>query len=218
MLTRLRNHARQLALAAGFAVLALPLAAAAQEPVAGVDYIEIENGAPFVPQAGKVEVAEVFGYTCPHCASFEPHLVAWERGLPDDVSLVRIPAPFGGQWMPYARAYYAADAQGLAARTHDAMFDAIHKTATLPVGGVTDEQLADFYAAHGGDREQLLADLNSADTTARLREAREFLMRSEVDGTPSLVVNGRYKVTGRTIADILRTAEALVERERAANR
>ncbi len=54
----------------------------------GVDYLEIPGGAPFSTQDGKVEVVEVFGYTCPHCASFEPHLVAWERTLPDDVALV----------------------------------------------------------------------------------------------------------------------------------
>lgn len=218
MLSGLRRHARPLLLAAGLAVLALPLVASAQAPVAGVDYIEIADGAPFAPQAGKIEVAEVFGYTCPHCASFEPHLVAWERTLPDDVELVRIPAPFGGQWMPYARAYYAAEAQGIAARTHGAVFDAIHQTGTLPASGVSDAQLADFYAAHGGDRERLLADLRSADTAAKLRQAREFLAHSDVDGTPSLVVNGRYKVTGRTIADILRITDALIERERAAAR
>lgn len=214
MLPRLRHHARQMLLATGLALLALPLAATAQEPVAGVDYIEIRDGAPFAPQDGKVEVVEVFGYTCPHCASFEPHLVAWERTLPDDVALVRVPAPFGGQWMPYARAYYAAQAQGLAERTHQAVFDAIHRDGTLLASGVTDAQLADFYAAHGADRARLLADLSSEETGNKLRRAYEFLQRSGVDGTPNLVVNGRYRVIGRTIDDILRTARALVERER----
>lgn len=216
MFPSFRRRSRRLLLAATLILLSLPLAA--QELVPGVDYIQIRDGAAFDPQPGKVEVAEVFGYTCPHCASFEPHLVAWERTLADDVNLVRIPAPFGGQWMPYAQAYYAADAQGLAARTHGAMFDAIHEAGTLPASGVTDQQLADFYAAHGADRERFIADLTSPETTARLREAREFLMRSGVDGTPSLVVNGRYKVTGRTIEDILRVADALIERERAAGR
>lgn len=218
MFSSFRRRSRQLLLAAALTVLALPLAAGAQELVPGVDFIQIRDGVAFDPQPGKIEVAEVFGYTCPHCASFEPHLASWERTLADDVNLVRIPAPFGGHWMPYAQAYYAAEAQGLAASTHDAMFEAIHEAGTLPASGVTDEQLADFYAAHGGDRERLLADLSSGETTGKLRAAREFLLRSGVDGTPSLVVNGRYKVTGRTMADILRIADALIERERAAGR
>ena len=214
MLPRLHRHARQLLLAAGLALLALPLAATAQEPVAGAHYLEIPGGVPFAPQDGKIEVVEVFGYTCPHCANFEPHLVAWERTLPDDVALVRVPAPFGGHWMPYARAYYAAEAQGLAERTHQAVFDAIHRDGTLLASGVTEAQLADFYAAHGADRARLLADLSSEETNAKLRRAYEFLQRSGVDGTPSLVVNGRYKVMGRTLDEILRNAGALVERER----
>lgn len=218
MLTRLRLHARQMVLAAGLALLALPLAAAAQELVPGVDYLEIPGGAPFSTQDGKVEVVEVFGYTCPHCASFEPHLVAWERTLPDDVALVRVPAPFGGQWMPYARAYYAAEAQGIADRTHQAVFDAIHGEGTLLASGVTDAQLADFYAARGADRARFLADLSSEETRAKLREATGFLQRSRVEGTPSLVVNGRYRVLGRTIDDILRNTTALIERERRAAR
>lgn len=51
-------------------------------PVAGVDYIEIPNGQPYAPLDGKVEVAEAFGYTCPHCAHFEPMLVTWKAQLP----------------------------------------------------------------------------------------------------------------------------------------
>ena len=218
MLSRLRLRARQVLLAAGLALLALPSAALAQELVPGVHYFDITGGTPFAAPEGKIEVVEVFGYTCPHCASFEPHLVAWERKLPEDVALVRVPAPFGGHWMPYARAYYAAEAQGLAERTHQAVFDAIHRNGTLLASGVTDAELADFYAGHGADRARFLADMSSEATRAKLREATGFLQRSGVEGTPSLVVNGRYRVVGRTIDDILRNASALVERERGATR
>ena len=58
-----------------FALLLLllsPLFAHAATPVAGVDYVEIPNGKPFAPLNGKVEVVEVFGYTCIHCAHFQP--------------------------------------------------------------------------------------------------------------------------------------------------
>src|SRR5690606_24893538 len=54
-------------------------------PVAGTHYVEIENGAPYQPLNGQVEVVEVFGYTCPACASFEPLIAAWKQRQPDDV-------------------------------------------------------------------------------------------------------------------------------------
>jgi len=43
--------------------------AATPELQEGVDYVRIEAG-PLDPRAGRIEVAEVFAYTCPHCASF----------------------------------------------------------------------------------------------------------------------------------------------------
>ena len=68
-----------------FALLLLllsPLFAHAATPVAGVDYVEIPNGKPFAPLNGKVEVVEVFGYTCIHCAHFQPQVAAWKRKQP----------------------------------------------------------------------------------------------------------------------------------------
>ena len=50
--------------------LALPAArAAGPEPVEGVDYVRIEAGA-WDPRPGRIEVVEIFGYTCRHCAHF----------------------------------------------------------------------------------------------------------------------------------------------------
>ncbi|KHM90302.1 dihydroneopterin aldolase, partial [Xanthomonas vesicatoria] len=62
-------------------LILMPLAACAADkkapPVEGEDYTLIDGGQPYAPLAGKVEVVEVFGYTCPHCAHFEPTLEAW---------------------------------------------------------------------------------------------------------------------------------------------
>lgn len=46
-------------------------AAVNHPPVVGQDYVEISDGQPFAPLAGKIEVVEIFGYTCVHCAHFE---------------------------------------------------------------------------------------------------------------------------------------------------
>ena len=47
-------------------------------PVAGTDYVVIPNGQPYAPLNGKVEVVEVFGFTCPLWAEFEPLITAWK--------------------------------------------------------------------------------------------------------------------------------------------
>src|SRR5688500_6235588 len=86
--------------------------AAAPAPVEGKDYVVIPDGKPFAPLNGKVEVVEVFGYTCIHCAHLEPIISAWKRKQPSYVRLTPVPAAFGGYWIPYARAYYAAEVLG----------------------------------------------------------------------------------------------------------
>jgi thiol:disulfide interchange protein DsbA len=184
-------------------------------PVAGKDYVEIAGGTPLQPAPGKIEVAEVFGYTCPHCASFEPLLQAWKARQPADVNVVPVAAPFGGYWIPYAKAYYAAQALGLAEKTHQAMFNAIHVERTLPVQPLpTREQIAAFYAKHGADAAQFASTMDSFAVNAQLKRAEQFLQRSGVDATPTLVVAGKYRVTGQGLEDNLRIAEHLIARER----
>lgn len=214
------SPARVTATAATQGATAATPATPAERLVAGVDYVEIPGGTPFEGAPGTVEVAEVFGYSCPHCAAFEPALQAWRARQPENVRLVPIPAPFGGYWLPYARAYYAAEQLGLAERTHPAVFDAVHRAGVLPAppSVATDEQLATFYSGHGADPERFVAAMHSPDVEARLGRAAQFVQRAGVDGTPTLVVNGRYRVLGRSPEDVLRIVDALVARERAAMR
>ena len=187
-------------------------------PVAGTDYVEITGGQPFQPGSGKIEVVEVFGYTCPHCASFEPLVSAWKAKLPADVQFTPVAAPFGGYWTPYAKAFYTAEAMGLLAKTHDAMFRAIHVERSMPVQPIpTPEQIAGFYAKYGANPQQFISTMSSFSVDAKLKRAEQFLTRSGVESTPTIIVDGKYRVTTPTsLEDSLRVAEHLIARERAA--
>ena len=208
-----------LRLALPFLLTAAGLAhAAAPAPVEGTDYERIEGGAPFAPVAGKVEVAEVFGYPCPHCAHFEPVLAAWVAKLPAKASFVAVPADFRDDWVPYARAYFAAQALGVGERTHAAMYQAIHDEQVLPTSNAAPEEIATFYQRYGIAPERFVAAFNAPSVDAQLRHAHEFMLRSGVDGTPTLIVAGRYRVTSDSRDGQLRTARWLVEREIAAHR
>ena len=187
-------------------------------PVAEVDYTVIDGGQPFAPAKGKIEVVEVFGYTCPHCAHFEPTIGAWKARLPADVTFTALAAPMGGQWIPYARAFFAAQSLGLAGRTHAAMFHALHVAGTLPLSRPTAEEIAGFYASRGADPRRFIAAMASPAVDAQLTRTREFMIRSGVAGTPAIVVNGRYRVIGTSFEDMLRITDHLVARERAALR
>lgn len=195
--------------------LSLPVSAAPTPaaPVQGSDYAVIEGGTPYQPTPGRVEVAEVFGYTCPHCAHFEAPLEAWVARLPRGTRFVPVPAAFGGYWTPYARAYFAAQALHVAERSHAAMFRALHDEHSLPISDASPAEIAAFYTHYGIPAPRFIAAYNAPVVDAQLQHAREFIERSDVDGTPTLVVAGKYRVMGKTLDETLRTARWLVDRE-----
>ncbi|HEX7990618.1 MAG TPA: thiol:disulfide interchange protein DsbA/DsbL [Stenotrophomonas sp.] len=189
------------------------------EPVAGTDYVVIEGGQPFQPATGKVEVAEIFGYVCPACARFQPLIAPWKAGLPSDVSFVYVPAAFGGIWDNYARAFYAAETLGVQEKTHDALYTAIHIEQTLKGERGTDsvQDIANFYGKYGVDPKTFADTMGSFGVAAKVNRGKQFAQRSKIGGTPSVIINGKYLVKGKSFEDMLRIADHLIARERAAN-
>ena len=189
-------------------------AATIAAPVEGTDYVVIGDGHPYAPLAGRIEVVEVFGYWCPHCAQFQPMLSAWQRRLPADVRFTYVPAVFtAGD--AFARAYFAAEHFRVLGMTHEAMFAAIHAQGLLPQNASV-EEIATYYGQHGLDATRARTYMQSPAVDAKLAYARDFALRSGVEGTPTLVVNGRYRVTARTHEDGLRIASQLIAQLRAA--
>jgi len=198
------------------AALLLPQLAGAAQPVpaAGVDYIEIEGGAPWRPLAGKIEVVEVFAYWCHHCADFQPKIDAWKKTLPASVRFSYVPLPYDAD-DAFARAYFAAETIGALGKTHNATFRAVHAESTLPKNATGDE-IAAYYTRLGVDMKKYKAATQGLVLDGQLQKAREFALRSGVEGTPTLIINGRYRVRGRTLDDNLRIASHLVAMEAAA--
>ncbi|MCM2355169.1 MAG: thiol:disulfide interchange protein DsbA/DsbL, partial [Arenimonas sp.] len=184
--------------------------------VAGVDYVEIPGGQPFEPGTGQIEVAEVFSYTCPHCASFEPMVMAWRARQPADVKFIPVASFFGGNPEPFAKAFYAAQALGVLGRTHEPMFRALHIERTLDLAGANPQTLGAFYARHGVDPAQFASTMSSFAIDAKVKRANQFVMATGVEGSPAIVVDGKYRVTGKTLEDTLRITTHLVAKERAA--
>lgn len=188
-------------------------------PVPGKDYVEIPNGQPYAPLNGQVEVVEVFGYVCPACARFAPEVASWKKRQPADVRVSYVPVVFGDVWTPYGKAFYAAQSKGLVDKTHDALFAAIHLQRTMPGEGkppADAAQIAQWYAGYGADAKEFAALMNSFSTNAQIGRGMQFAKNSGVEGTPTIVVNGKYRVTGgQTYADVLRITDHLVAMERA---
>jgi thiol:disulfide interchange protein DsbA len=179
-------------------------------PVAGKDYVVLTPPQPTWGTGG-VEVVEVFSYACVHCAQFQPLVNSWKRKLPAGVKFRYVPAVFGGVFDNAARAFFAAEAMGVQERTHDAVFKAMFIDKSIKGGSLDD--FADLYASLGVNRAKFLQIMNSTTVSAKLNRAKQFAQRTGVNSTPTLVVNGKYRVTPKSHEAGLQIADYLIARE-----
>jgi thiol:disulfide interchange protein DsbA len=161
----------------------------------------------------KVEVLEVFSYACPHCAHFQPFAEQLKKSLPAGATFAYMPAVFNAAWEPFARGYYTAESLGVVDQTHQALFDALH-VQHVPMRTIDD--LATFYAQHGVDKAKFLATSGSFEVESKLQRSTEIVKNDGVDGTPSVVVNGKYRVTGASAGgypQLIELVDWLVQKE-----
>jgi thiol:disulfide interchange protein DsbA len=173
----------------------------------GVNYFLIEPPQPTSLPPGKVEVTEVFSYACPACNHFYPVADKLRQSLPPNAELDFLPAGFrpDEDWPMFQRAYYAAQVLGIDKRTHDAMFDAVWKTGELAVADPRTGRLkvpppsiqdaAAFYARAAGIKpEAFVAAANSFGVDTKVRQADQLIKSYRVESTPTIVVNGKYRL------------------------
>ena len=132
----------------------------------------------------------MFSYGCIHCAHFAPIAEKLRESLPKGAVFKLVPAPFSAEWLPFARAYYAAKKLGVVDRTHLALFNAKFDQH-YPLNSLDD--LADFYARNGVDRAEFMRIANSPEVTAQMNSDLALIQKWGVTGTPTIVVDGKYR-------------------------
>lgn len=185
-------------------------------PRVGVDYEVLPTPQPTYGRGG-IEVAEVFSYRCIHCAKFQPSVDAWLKSNGAGLRWEYVPAAFGGTWDDFARAFFAAQALGVQQKTHAAVFKAIFELKKISTG--TPEEIATMYAGLGVDKSKFLAAMKSPAVDLKLRKAHDFAVRTGIQGTPTLILDGKYRIaatTDRGFDGMLSTLDYLLFKERAA--
>src|SRR2546423_802235 len=189
------------------ALLALPFAAAGQQPVL---YGELSPPQPVEAKPGKIEVVEFFWYGCPHCYNLEPYIEAWLKKLPPDVEFRRIPAVFNQRWAHDAAIFYTLESMGLLEKLHRPLFDAIHKDHLQ-----TDNQaaLSEWLQKHGVDAKKFIDTMKSFGVQSKTKRALQQTVAYKIDGTPAMAVQGRYTVSadqGRSQQGMLQAVDQVV--------
>ena len=115
-------------------------------------------------------------------------------------------------WPLFQRAYLTAQSLGVADKAHDAMFQAIWSTGEL---GITDkgtrrlkshlpsiEDIARFYQRVAGVKAaDFVKASKSFSVDLKMRQADSQIIAMQVSGTPTLVVNGKYRVNNENLQD-----------------
>lgn len=197
-----------LVLTLGAPVRGAPAPAGTPNWTEGVNYFLIVPARPTSLPAGKVEVTEVFSYACPACNLFVPTIHKLKAGLPPNAVLDYLPASFNTSedWPMFQLAYLTAQTLGVADQCHDAMFNAVWQSGELAVIDPAThnikshvpaiEDAAKFYQAKAGvPADKFLAAAKGFTVDYKVRAAEEAIQRYRVDRTPTLIVNGKYRVT-----------------------
>jgi thiol:disulfide interchange protein DsbA len=198
--------------------LLAPLLACAQESgsyEAGKHY-DVISPAIRTASPGRIEVAEFFWYGCGHCYTFEPVLGQWKKTIAEDVSFRQIPAMWGGAMELHARAFYAAQALGVEEKMTPVIFQAMN-VDRKPLRN--EAEIATLFVEHGVSEEDFMKAYKSFGVDSQVRQANATARGARINGTPSIMVNGKYLVTTRkagSAANMLKVADYLVEQERAA--
>jgi len=156
---------------------------------------------------GRVEVTEVFSYGCPACNVFVPVAHKLQQSLPANAVLTYLPASFNPSedWPMFQLAFCTAQALGLAGQTHDAMFDAVWRTGELAVIDPATERIkarlptiedaARFYNRRTGvPIDKFLSTAKSFAVDVKVRSAEDAVQAYRVDRTPTIIVNGKYRL------------------------
>lgn len=198
-------------------VLALvtPLLAVAEEAfVEGTHYIKLDQPVR-TRDASKVEVVELFWYGCSHCYAFEPLIKQWKKSMPADVDFWQSPAMWNANMKTHAQMFYATEVLGVRDKVHDAIFTAMN-VERKRLANVN--EIAAFLADYGVDSQEFKKTFKSFSVNSQVNQADARARSYKITGTPEVVVNGKYRVSGSSAggqAEMLKVVDFLIAKERA---
>ncbi len=191
-----------------------PASAGPMRYMPGVNYEEIEPQR--TADANRIEVKEVFWYGCSHCFSFEPLINAWKKQQSADVQFIGMPAMWNPQMAVHARIYYTAEELNVLDSVHDAVFKAMN----LNKKRMLDEKdIVPVFEAAGIEKAAFDKAWKSFTVSANVKRAQQLAPKYRIQGTPEIVVNGKYRVSAGMNGGqkgMLQVVDFLVSKERAA--
>lgn len=183
------------------------------ELIKGRDYAVLLSPQP-TTSGDKIEVLEFFWYGCPHCYKLYPQIRIWQKKIPKDVSFKYIPAIFRKNWIPGAKTFYTLEILGGEDKLHNKIYDAIH---IEKIDLANEEMLFNWAEKQGVDRKKFISVYNSFSVVSKSSQSSQMSGKYGLKGVPSLVVDGKYLISGRmggTPQETIQTLNQLINKVR----
>ena len=185
----------------------------------GQNFLRLIPTQPTVGSADKIEVAEIFMYSCPHCFTLEPHLNEWAENLDPKIRFVKIPAIFNQLAQLHAQLHYTKTflaKNGLLKDSdafHRLIFEEYHNRGNRLTSKGAIERL---FNRAGVSSDDFNRTWSSFEVNQALRVAQDLARRYNVRSVPMVVVNGKYQTDvskSGGIPQLFEVIDELIERE-----
>ena len=161
----------------------------------------------------KVEVLEVFAYSCNHCFNFETSLEQFEKNKANYINFVRMPVVYSEAYKMHARIYYTAESLGKLDSIHLEVFKAIHLNRKRLMN---EKEIYELFEKHGVSKNQFESRFRSFTVESKINRAERLTKKYKIRSTPTLVINGKFAANGpsiRTLEEMLLVTKELAQRE-----
>jgi len=179
--------------------------------VQGKDYTLLNPAQP-VANAKKVEVIEFFSYTCIHCYHLDQGMSAWAARKPADVDFKRVQIIWQQPMEGLARFFAAMNATHQAERLNHPAFVAVmdqhvnlgdEATLTNWLKGQKGVNVASFMQVY-----------KSFAVNAEVARAAQMTRSYNIQGTPTIIVAGKYALQPAEPARLLEVLDEVVAKAR----
>ena len=177
-------------------------------------HFELLKNPSAVRDTSKIEVVEVFWFGCNHCYALQSYLTQWKRDLSSDVDFWKSHATWNEILKIHARMFYTARALGIDKQLVPAAFNTIQTEGRRLTGN---SELEYYFKGFGVEREKYKSVSSSFGVSNALNQADKRMQQWNITGVPTLIVNGKYKVSAsRNVGTdgLLDVVDFLVEKER----
>lgn len=177
----------------------------------GEHYFAIKT-APTKSKSETIKVTEIFWYACRACYKLEGAIKTWEASLPSTVKFDRSPAVLRKSMAIHAKLFFLPSLLKIEQELHNEIFKEIHENKNKLS---TDKEITQFFENYGIEKSLTEEMLNSHDLSMKVKRADARARRYKVEGTPTFIVNGQYRISTRLdggLIEMLDVADFLIQK------